>query len=157
MDGIAAIIRAGAKNLIRLDAARVEMAKGFWADLDLSLDAFLEAKRFRDGVIHANIFDMDTAIGTQYASQNTTHDVLLTVSALKWLTDTCVVLAEELRAWEKVLEAGSILMTNYGVAGPVRSPLEQVVLAAAVQARSHRSRRESLRPKPKFPEPLPQS
>jgi hypothetical protein len=47
MDGIAAIVRAAAKNLIRLDAKRLDVARGLWNDLDISLDAFLEAKRFR--------------------------------------------------------------------------------------------------------------
>jgi hypothetical protein len=37
MDGIAAIIREAAKNLVRLDAARVQQAIGYWRDLDLSL------------------------------------------------------------------------------------------------------------------------
>lgn len=157
MDGIAAIIRAAAKNLIRLDAARVEIAMGFWSDLDLSLDAFLEAKRFRDGVVHANIFDMDKAIGTQYVSQGRINDVLLTVEALKWLTDTCIIIAEELRAWERALEAGSILMANYGAADQARSPLEEAVRVAAVQACSYRTRRESLRAKPKSPVPPPRA
>jgi hypothetical protein len=153
MEGIAAIIRMAAKNLIRLDAARVQMAIGFWKDLDLTLDAFLEVKRFRDGVLHANIFDVHTAVGTMYASQDSTHDVLLTVEALKWLTDTCIVIAEELRAWENALEAGSILMHNYSAAGPERAPLEQAVLDAVVLAKSYRPRRQSLGPAPKVPLP----
>lgn len=153
MDGIAAIIRAAGKNLIRLDAARVQMAIGLWGDLDQSLSAFLEAKRFRDGVIHANIWDAQTAIATQHASQGRLQEVLLTTEALDWLTKTCIIVAEELRAWYGVLAAGSILMVNYGLAGPERAPLEQAVLDATVPALSCRPRRQSLGPAPKFPPP----
>ena len=154
MDGIVAIVRWAAKNLVRLDADRVEVAKGFWKDLDLSLNAFLEAKKFRDGVIHANIFDATTAIANQHASQHATYDVLLTVEALDWLTQTCIILADELRAWKKVLEAGSILMASYEFPGPDRPPLEQTVLDAATLALKHRPRRTYLGPAPKFPRAL---
>lgn len=154
MEGIAAIIRAAAKNLIRLEPAQVETAKSFWADLDLSLDAFLEAKTYRDGVIHAVIFDVTTATGVQYARQDSANEVLLTTEALRWLTDTCIILAAELRDWRKVLEAGSIFTMSYEAPDPVRLPLAQSVLTCAAQARVHRTHRTSLPPKPKFPEPL---
>jgi hypothetical protein len=91
-------------------------------------------------------------IGTQYARQDKTNEVLLTVPALKWLTDTCILLAQELRAWQKVMEAGALLGNNRASAGPVKLPLEQAVLIAGAQAQSYRLRRESLRPKPKFQE-----
>jgi hypothetical protein len=154
MDGIAAIIRAGAKNLIRLDAARVDIAKGFWSDLDLSLDAFLEAKRFRDAVIHANIYDEPRGIAWQYASQNTVYEVILTVDVLRWLAGTCLILASELREWKKVLEAESKLMENYAADDQVKSPLVQAVLDGVAQAQSYRPHRQSLGPAPKFPQRL---
>ena len=151
MDGIAAIIRAGAKNLIRLDKARVDAAKKLWRDLDLTLDAFLQAKGLRDAVIHANIFDVDKAIGTQYGRQEARRDVLLTTEALTWLSDTCLILHEELEDWRKVLEAGSTLFAHARASDEVRAPFVQAVIDATAPALAHRTRRQSLGPMPKFP------
>ena len=123
-------------------------------DLGLSLDAFLEAKRFRDGVIHANIFDEETAIGHQRA-RDTLYEVLLHRDALQWLTNTCLILSDELRAWRTVLVAGWRFTLLRGVDNQERSRLAEAVLISAALARKHRPRRVSLGPVPKFPDPQP--
>jgi hypothetical protein len=108
-------------------------------------------KKWRDAVIHARMFDIESSVARVYERQGRVAEVLLALDALKGLYKRLELMRLELDALRGALYRRARI-TRGELASPHKERLEQEILTLWSQAQSHRSERQSLPPMPEFPE-----
>lgn len=124
------------------------------AERTLVGDGFTQLKKYRDGVIHARIFDFASGIGST-PNKGKSDSVLLTEPALEGLYRRLAVVAEEIKQlWIIVADVRHqeqrALRSDQG-----RARHEATIRAATAQLAQLQKGRKSLPPLPKFPEAQP--
>lgn len=155
LEGYVQIIRKG----IALCASLLNLEKEeVIALMEKSLDAVLDYKQYRDGVIHARVFDAPTGLGELVKRRGQKDEVLLTVEALSALYVRLVLLRKELLAMMGLMNRLSrVVMLMESGAKPNKQWLAQGIRAYTPRLRSHQNERLSLPPLPAFPKlpPIP--
>jgi hypothetical protein len=121
-----------------------------------TLDAATECKKYRDGVIHARVFDAPTGIGVLMQRRAKSEHVLLTVEALRGLYDRLVLLRHEMGAIVLMLHGLTIYRSRSARTDASKKRAEEAALGYASQLREHQMNRRSLPPLPQFPELPPE-
>lgn len=110
---------------------------------------FSELKRYRDGIVHARVYDASTSIGKSKRGKGQIQDVLLAETALRGVYDRLYWLERELS------QLDLILARRFGMAtvntDREREQHEAKIPDAWSRYQSHRNHRQSLPPLPEFP------
>ncbi|HYM17930.1 MAG TPA: hypothetical protein VEU06_05155 [Micropepsaceae bacterium] len=144
LDGIAQIIQIAIETLPLEDQARKEISA--------AVAQFSQLKVYRDVVVHARITDVPTAYAVRPDRKGGRSYTILTEKAVKTLWQHINAIRSELGEWATVISHARQL--RYG---PVKTDrhkeqLEEGLRVATAQARSHRTRRQSLPPLPTVPD-----
>lgn len=125
-------------------------------NITIANEGFAFLKTLRDSVIHAELFDSGTGIGVSPGKRGKRQDVVLTPEALEGLYHRLKILRSELSNLETVINCQSaiLLLRAFDAHGDQRlADNEQDIQDAISLCKSHQSRRQSLLPFPKFPDP----
>lgn len=110
-----------------------------------------ELKRYRDGVIHANILDPTSPVAPTHDQRGSEYETLITSDALFSLYIHLLAITAELDSI-----CGIIVESDGGGAmkgdGRKRRPSAKRTQAYVARLREHQKRRKSLEPLPKFPQ-----
>jgi hypothetical protein len=118
------------------------------ADINATLSAAEEHKRYRDSVIHARPLTSDSAVAPANANRGTTYETIVTVEALNALYDRVISIYHEM------IEVTYIVMLYAAipdVEGSVRQPYEDTARSCVAQLRHYQYLRSHLPPLPEFP------
>jgi hypothetical protein len=107
-------------------------------------------KKWRDGVVHARLHDINSAVATLTQKQGKTEEILLSSDALKGLYERLEWMRRELSGFLKILRKKSRIKRG-DFAAQHKERLEQEVQAEWLRVRERRSQRQSLPPMPEFP------
>jgi hypothetical protein len=121
----------------------------------LKEQGFSHLKPYRDAVIHARIYDAASGVARVPPKHGKRLDILLTVPALKWLTEQFEILSQEMKALLDAFEYAGRLSRVPKPSGQHRARLEESLQESMARCRTHRTARLSLKPPPKFPEEPP--
>jgi hypothetical protein len=126
------------------------------AERTLVGDGFTQLKVFRDGVVHARLWDMQIALAT-VPNKGDEDSVLLTSDAVEGLYRRLTLIRDEL---VELVEIISSARTLHGLAptelAQHKAQIEQSIRAASAQLARLQKQRKSLPPLPAFPTELPQ-
>jgi hypothetical protein len=111
-------------------------------------------KKWRDGVIHARVFDMGSGVGKMTQKQGRTEDILLALEALKGLYERLDWMRAELFALLPFMQR-KCRIARGEIDDQHKERLEQENEAAWTQYLQRRNQRLSLPPMPEFPEDTP--
>jgi hypothetical protein len=147
----------GKLQLIRLSRVIYpELNQEIFDTLKLTVDEIGQCKRYRDGVIHARVFDAPSGIGELIQRRGAAEQVLLTVGALKGLYERLVLLRAEMVPIVLIVKGLSGYRQTYPLAYSAddqeRRLVEEEVQAHLSQVQEHQKNRRSLPPLPPFPE-----
>jgi hypothetical protein len=121
-----------------------------------SLNAFMELKRYRDGVVHGRIFHVPSGIAKGSLVKGKRDEILLTEEALKGLYERLLCLRDELLSLLLIVISLYIIHTTYRYApltlAQRKKQIEPMIRACLPQYRACRARRLSLDPLPTFPD-----
>jgi hypothetical protein len=129
-----------------------EIDQTIFALMDMTLDAVVECKKYRDGVVHAHVLDAPAGIGGLVQRRAREEIVLLTVPALKGLYDRLALLRNEIIPAHMILSGlARYLRFNPSPDDALRRRVEAEAQEYVVQLQLHQNQRRSLPPLPQFP------
>jgi hypothetical protein len=144
-------------------AALVKLTARHWGFTDdemaLLCDALGEGgfsglKKWRDGVVHARMLDINSSVGRLTQKQGVTEDVLLSLDALKGLFRRLELMRAELWRFMLIVQRKARIGATE-ISDQHRERLEQEIQAEWVQVREFRNQRRLLPPMPEWPEDTP--
>jgi len=126
----------------------------------LALDAVLEYRRYRNGIVHSSVFDHEKGIAQYIDSNKTVWQILLTKEALTAFYERLVILKDELRAIDALyrISQGSRRVTRMNDKTGQPEPdqpkalREKSVPEQTARVLIYQGKRLALKPLPKFPD-----
>lgn len=129
------------------------------AERTLVGEGFSQLKTYRDGVVHARLWDMQTALAT-VPNKGAEDSVLLTNDAVEGLYRRLSLVRDELVELADIISAARGLWAEDVQKDPKLAPhkaqLEESIRVASAQLARLQKQRKSLPPLPAFPKELPQ-
>lgn len=144
-DGKIAIIKHAAKSFSHIKP------KAYLA-LCETLNRIEEYKKYRDGVIHANITDPSSPVAPTHAQRGAEFETLITPEALLALYNHIQCVAAELNEIIGVFVEASINRRDRGRTANSEQPNEARIQSYVARLQSNQNRRNALPPLPRFPD-----
>lgn len=128
----------------------------FIDDYRNSIGAFGDCKKYRDSVLHSQIYNSSPTIGKLfgYEGEESASHVLMTIDALERMYRELVLVRQELETVERLCSLIRPSVIAYDVSGQPKLPPEPEAQECVLKFRILEKSRKSLGPRPKFPDQL---